>query len=380
MGLSPALGTFLAGVVLAGSEYRHELESDIDPFKGLLLGLFFIAVGASIDFALISGQPMLIAQLVAVLMLLKFILLFFLGRVFKMSLDNNLMLAFSLAQSGEFAFVLFSFAVQNNVLPENIVAILIAVVAISMALTPLFMLLNEKLIQPRFGTKESEEKEADSIDEENKVIIAGFGRFGNITGRLLRANGISATVLDLDSDNVDVLRKLGLKVFYGDASRHDLLHAAGAENAEIIILAIDDSEKNIEMVETIRKHYPHLKIFIRANGRADAYDLLDMGVDHVYRETFDTSLQVGIDVLKELGLPAYQAQRSSYKFRKTDEKDLRDLAKLRHDKKSYIYSARQRIEDLEQSMHKDLEGHKEERDAGWDTTSLREEFSGSSDK
>jgi monovalent cation:proton antiporter-2 (CPA2) family protein len=374
VGLSPALGTFLAGVVLATSEYRHELEGDIEPFKGLLLGLFFIAVGASIDFGLIIDQPLLILKMVAALIVIKFVLLFVLGRLFKMHLDNNLLLAFALAQSGEFGFVLFSFATQNGVIGTEIVNPLMAVVAISMALTPLLMLLNEKLIQPRVGTKEKSRREADSIDEENPVIIAGFGRFGNITCRLLRANGINSTVLDLDADNVELLRKLGFKVFYGDASRHDLLHSAGADKAKLIILAIDESDKTIEMVHTIRKHFPHLKILARANGSSDAYELLENGVEFVFRETFDTSLQVGIEALKLLGYRSFHAHRSSKLFKKTDEQDLRTLAKLRHDRKIYINTARQRIHDLEETLINQLNGHEDERDAGWDTAGLREEF------
>jgi monovalent cation:proton antiporter-2 (CPA2) family protein len=372
VGLSPALGTFLAGVVLASSEYRHELESDIEPFKGLLLGLFFIAVGASIDFGLIAETPLIIAQLVAALMLIKFIVLILLGRFFGMHFDNNLLYAFSLAQGGEFAFVLFSFATQNGVISSEISNPLIAVVAISMALTPLLMLFNEKLIQPRFGTKEIGKRDADVVDEENPVIIAGFGRFGNIVGRLLRANGVATTVLDLDADNVDMLRKLGFKVFYGDASRYDLLHAAGAEKAKLIVLAIDDSSRTMEIVHTIRKHFPHLTILARANGRSDAYELVEAGVKHVFRETLDTSLRLGIQALQLLGYRSYQSHRSSYTFRKTDEKDLRALATLRHDRKTYISSARQRIQDLEQILSRELEGHEEKRDEGWDTSSLRD--------
>jgi CPA2 family monovalent cation:H+ antiporter-2/glutathione-regulated potassium-efflux system ancillary protein KefC/glutathione-regulated potassium-efflux system protein KefB len=236
VGLSPALGTFLAGVVLANSEYRHELEADIDPFKGLLLGVFFIAVGASVDFGLIAERPGLVAGLVGALILLKFVVLFVLGRFFRMGLDQNLLFAFSLAQSGEFAFVLFSFATQHGVITANVANPLIAVVAISMAVTPLLMLLNERLVQPRFGTREREKGEADAIDEHNPVIIAGFGRFGSVVGRLLRANGVGATVLEYDSDHVELLRKLGLKVFYGDASRRDLLRSAGAEQARLLTI------------------------------------------------------------------------------------------------------------------------------------------------
>jgi monovalent cation:proton antiporter-2 (CPA2) family protein len=372
VGLSPALGAFLAGVVLANSEYRHELEADIEPFKGLLLGLFFIVVGASIDFNLIGESPELIAGLVVGLVVVKFLILFAIGRLFKMGLDQNLLFALALAQSGEFGFLLFSFAEQSNVLSSEVTSPLVATVALSMALTPLAMLINEKLVQPRFGTREREEREADEMGEEKPVIIAGFGRFGSIVGRLLRAQGCNATVLDLDSDNVDLLRKLGFKVFYGDASRFDLLGAAGAANARLLILAIDDPQKTLEMVHTAKKHFPHLKILARANSRGDAYELLEAGVDNVYRETFDTSLKMGVDALKLLGHRAHQAHRSSQKFKRYDEEGLRELLKVRHDQKAYISRARQRIDELEEILSEELKGHEEYRDAGWDVESRRE--------
>jgi monovalent cation:proton antiporter-2 (CPA2) family protein len=238
VGLSAALGTFLAGVVLADSEYRHELESNIEPFKGLLLGLFFISVGASIDFNLLQQEPYLILGLVVGLIVIKLVILFVLGFVFKMSMSQNFLFSFSLAQGGEFAFVLFSFASQNRVIPESISDTLILVVAVSMALTPVLMIFNEKLLQPRFSNLD-EKPESDTIDEKNIVIIAGFGRFGQIVGRLLHANNISTTVLDYKPSQIDMVRKFGYKVFYGDASRIDLLHSAGASEAKLFILAID---------------------------------------------------------------------------------------------------------------------------------------------
>jgi voltage-gated potassium channel Kch len=377
VGLSPALGTFLAGVVLANSEYRHELEADIDPFKGLLLGVFFIAVGASVDFGLIAERPGLVAGLVGALILLKFVVLIGLGRFFRMGLDQNLLFAFSLAQSGEFAFVLFSFAAQHGVITANVANPLIAVVAISMAVTPLLMLLNERLVQPRFGTREREKGEADAIDEHNPVIIAGFGRFGSVVGRLLRANGVGATVLEYDSDHVELLRKLGLKVFYGDASRRDLLRSAGAEQARLLILAVDDHQRTLGLVSTIKKHFPHLTILARAAGRTEAYELLDAGVQHVYRETLDTSLRLGVDALRLLGARSYQAHRAARTFRRHDEESVVELAQMRHDQSKYLSEAKQRIQSLEQILLDELHWQPDERDAGWDTDSLREEFGGS---
>lgn len=374
VGLSPALGTFLAGVVLAQSEYRHELETDIEPFKGLLLGLFFIAVGASVDFNLIAAKPFLIVQLVAALVLLKLLVLVVVGRLFKLTLDNNLLFGFALAQGGEFAFVLFSFAIQNNVMTPGIANPLIAAVAVSMASTPLLMLINEKFIQPKFGTLEMEKKEADRIDEKHKVIIAGFGRFGSTIGRFLQANGINATYLDIDPDNVDLLRKMGLKVFYGDASRFDLLHAAGAEDADLLIVAVDDPEKTLEIVEVVKKHFPRLRIIARSFGWNDSYDLLDNGVEFVYREFLDSALRMGADALCFLGFRRFQTYRAAKTFRRHDERYLRELAGMRHDRKLLIRGAKERIEDLEQLLQKEIENIGKDKDLGWDPTTLIQEF------
>jgi len=244
VGLSPALGTFLAGVVLAASEYRHELESNIEPFKGLLLGLLFISVGASIDFGLVQSQAGMLASLVAALVLVKFAVLVVLSRIFRLDGAQGMLFSFALAQGGEFAFVLFSMTRSQHVLPPEVIAPLTAVVALSMAVTPLPMIINDKLVQPRFARRD-DERAADDIDtsDTRAVIIAGFGRFGNVVGRLLRANNVATTVLDLDPDQISVLRRFGLKVFYGDATRLDLLHAAGAGQAKVLVLAIDDPER-----------------------------------------------------------------------------------------------------------------------------------------
>jgi CPA2 family monovalent cation:H+ antiporter-2/glutathione-regulated potassium-efflux system protein KefB len=373
VGLSPALGTFLAGVVLANSEYRHELVSDVEPFKGLLLGLFFIAVGASVDFRLIAAGPALVAALVAGVLLVKFLVLAGLGRGFRLGTDQVLLLAFALCQVGEFAFVLISFASQLGLIDTAVSGPLVAVVAISMALTPLLLAFNERVLQPRVGTREAPARAADAIDEQHPVIVAGFGRFGHIVGRMLKANGIQTTVLDLDSDRVDLLRKLGLKVFYGDASRHDLLHAAGAESARLLVLALDSPEKTLELVHTARRHFPHLTILARAFDRADAYDLLDAGVTHVYRDTVDTSLRMGVDAMHLLGFRTYHAQRAARTFRRHDDESVRMMRGLRGDRATYINVARERIADLERILLADLEAGPAERDAGWDVESLRED-------
>ncbi len=373
VGLSPALGTFLAGVVLANSEYRHELVSDIEPFKGLLLGLFFISVGASINFPLILASPLLVAALVAALMIVKGLVLFSLGKIFKLGTDQNLIFSFALSQVGEFAFVLFSFATQNNILDSQVASIMVAVVALSMAFTPLVMAFNERLLLPHVGTRTRDEREPDVIAEQNPVIVAGFDRFGQIVGRLLKANGIDATVLDFDSDRVDLLRKLGLKVYYGDASRHELLHAAGAEHARLVIIAFDEPEKNLSLVHTVKKHFPHLKLLVRALDRPDAYELLDAGLEKVYRETIDASLRMGIDAMRMLGVRAYRAQRAAKIFLQHDEEVLRELARHKADRKAYINVARQRIAELEELIKADAADPDLDRDAGWDIESLREE-------
>ena len=374
VGLSPALGTFLAGVVLAQSEYRHELETDIEPFKGLLLGLFFIAVGASIDFQLIIQNPGLIAMIVLGLVVIKLIILIVIGRLFGMKMDNNLLFAFGLAQGGEFAFVLFSYALQNGVIENNTANPLIAAVAISMALTPLLMVLNEKLIQPYFGTKEVSDREADVIDEKNQVIIAGFGRYGSTIGRFLQANGTQATYLDINPNNVDLLRKLGFKVFYGDASRHDLLHAAGAAEAKLLIIAVDDPDKAFEIVETAQKHFPNLEIISRSINWYNHYDMMDKNIQGVYREFFDSALRMAADALSFLGYRSYQVQRALKKFRRYDEKYLFKLAESRHERKTFIKTGRQFIEDLEKMILDDIENEAKDKDLGWDTTTIIEEF------
>lgn len=353
VGLSPALGTFLAGVVLANSEYRHELESDIEPFKGILLGLFFISIGSTIDFPMILEDPMGIILLVLGLMTIKGLILFGIGKYFKLSLDQNFLFSLGLAQMGEFAFVLFSFAGSVEAIPAPLISKMIAVVALSMALTPVVMLVFERFIQPRVGTLESEDRDDDHIEEHHPVVIVGFGRVGNTIGRFLRAHGIQATVLDNDSDRVDLLRKMGFKVYYGDASRLDLLRLTGLEKAQLIIVALDNEDLNLGIVKMVKKHYPHLHILSRAKDYNDSFNLMDEGLLHIYRETLDTSLRMGVDAMKLLGHRAYSTERSALKFRKHEEKAAKELAAYRHDKGEYITAVRERIEDLEMLIAED---------------------------
>lgn len=375
VGLSPALGTFLAGTVLATSEYRHELESDLEPFKGLLLGLFFLAVGASVDFALIVAQPGTIVGLTALVLAGKGAILWGLARAFGLGTDQRAMFSAALPQAGEFAFVLLAFATTVGVLQEETAAPLIAVVALTMAVTPLLIAGYERILAPRIGTREAPDRPADAIEEHAPVIVAGFGRVGNTVGRLLRANGVATTVLDFDSDRVDTLRRLGLSVYYGDPTRLDLLRSAGAAEARAIVIALDDPEQVRTLARLVREHFPHLAIFARAEDRGDAHTLLDMEPAGVYRETLDTSLRMGVDVLRHLGHRAYAAHRAAQAFRRHDEAALRELAGLRHDRARYLSTARERIAELEELLRADRLEPLADRDVGWDPTSLRAEFS-----
>jgi monovalent cation:proton antiporter-2 (CPA2) family protein len=355
LGLSPALGTFVAGVVLAESEYRVQLEADIEPFKGVLLGLFFISVGASIDFSLIAHRPGTIASIVGALLALKFLVLLGLGRLFKLKAGEGMLFAFALAQGGEFAFVLFSFATQDAVLPAELANPLVASVALSMAIAPLLLTIEERLVRPLFQ-KCKPERPPDEIDEhDNPVILAGFGRFGHIVGRLLRANGFGTTVLDHDADQVEMLGKYGMKSFYGDASRLDLLEAAGARNARLFVLAIDDEAKALEIIGTVQREFPRLKILARATSRQHAYEILRLGVNQVYRETLGSALDLSIDALRELGMEERRARRMAEIFREHDEASVHEMAKLRDDDEDYVSVARKHIENLERALQSDVE-------------------------
>ncbi|MFN6943623.1 MAG: monovalent cation:proton antiporter-2 (CPA2) family protein [Cytophagaceae bacterium] len=355
VGLSPALGAFIAGVILANSEYKHELEHHIFPFKKLLLGLFFISVGATINFPLVFANPLIIFGVVLGLMVLKGIILFFLGKTFKLNLDHSFIFAFCLCQAGEFGFVLFSFASQLQIFEPELIQLMMAAIAISMALTPLFMILNEKLILPNIGTRIEPKVESpeEDISAKHPVIIAGFGTFGNTIGRFLKANGVEATYLDHDSDQVEFLRRKGFKVFYGDVSQMDLLESAGAKDARLLVLAVDDPDKTLEVVKKARKYFPHLKVLVRVRNRHFAYEMLNIGVDDVYRESLDTSLRMGEDIMKFLGYPEPEVKNASGIFYKMDETNLRDLAPLYKDKKLYINLTLERMKELEDALRKE---------------------------
>jgi monovalent cation:proton antiporter-2 (CPA2) family protein len=370
VGLSPALGAFLAGVVLAESEYRHELESDIEPFKGLLLGLFFITVGASINLPLLAAQPLRIGLLVLALVVLKFAVLLVLGWLGRMPRGQPLLFAVALAQGGEFAFVLLGFATQSHVLPQDMAALLVLVVALSMVLAPLLMILNARVVQPllaQAATPGAGAAETEAMPPQaHPVLILGFGRFGQIVGRLLLANGIGVTVLDYDAGQIEVLRKFGYKVFYGDASRLDLLQAAGAAQARLVIVAVDNPDKRLEIIQTLQQHFPRAQIMARATDLVDAYTLVGLGVESIYRETFGSALEMGVDALRRLGMRAYQAVRAGRAFQHHDQSTLRELAALRHDQKQYISRRVQLREELERRLRYDLGDATLTDDRAWD--------------
>lgn len=336
LGISMALGAFVAGVLLADSEYRHEIEADIEPFKGLLLGLFFMAVGMSVNFGLIASAPLTIAGLVVVLVAVKAAVMFGLARVSRLDTAQAYALAVVLSQGGEFAFVLFSLATHGGLLPAATGDLLVAVVTISMLTTP-FMVKLLKCVPDR--DKPAAEGAAPP-DEENPVIIAGFGRFGQIVARILATRGIRFTALDIDSEQLDWVTQFGEKVYFGDASRLDLLRAARADQASVLVIAIDDAEASMKCVEIVRQHFPRLKIFARARDRLHAYRLLDAGVTRVWRETFHSSADMASRVLTELGLPDATAEETVRIFTLHDERLLRRAAAHHADMPKLIEIAR----------------------------------------
>ena len=355
VGLSPALGTFLAGVVMAESEFRHELEASIEPFKGLLLGLFFISVGASIDLELIVSNPGLMVGLVLALMLLKFAILLVLGRVFKLQIADNLIFSIVLAQGGEFAFLLVSFALQTHALSADIASHLIMVVVLSMMLTPVTVILFEKLIQPRMaGTCDA--REDDEIDQDDSpVIIAGYGRFGQIVSRLLKASGFESTLLDHDAGQIEMTGRFGSKVFYGDAARGELLKSAGAERARLLVIAIDDREKTVQMIHVAKMQFPRIKVLARAYDRLHAYELIEAGADFIARETYGSALAMGEEALKLLGHDEERAKRMAATFDQHDTEGMHRLYEVWGDDHEYGLQIRQNLETLEQVLKADTE-------------------------
>ncbi|MDE2445565.1 MAG: monovalent cation:proton antiporter-2 (CPA2) family protein [Alphaproteobacteria bacterium] len=341
VGLSAALGTFLAGVVLADSEYRHELEMDLQPFKGLLLAIFFIAVGSGVDFKVIAAEPFkLVAALVAFIAL-KYVAQIVLARVFRMDWAQSTRFSAALSQASEFGFVLVGVVVGLGLISATLGAAITAVIVLSMAAAPLLMILDDRIVQPWLG-KAEEAREADVITHDGvDAIIAGHGRFGMTIGRVLGAQGLRLTLLDHDSSQVDALRKFGFKVFYGDALRTDLLEAAGAREAKILVIAIDDRDKVLELVKIAQHEFPHLKLFARAYDRVHAADLMKMGVKYVYRELFGSSMYLARDALIELGQSPTKAQSVMTKFAALDRAFLEKSVAFRGNETALVDLARE---------------------------------------
>ena len=352
IGLSPALGTFLAGVVLAESEFRHELEVDIEPFKGLLLGLFFITVGASIDFPLLMAQFSHVMMFVMGLIITKALILYVLAKLFNIKSKQKLLFTLALAQGGEFAFVLLSLTSSLQILTVEQTKITTLVVAISMLMAPLLLMIYEKIISREDNNQQAFD-EPEQIEPAKNVIIAGYGRFGQIIGRLLTAQGYHLSILDHSPSQIELLRRFGNKVFYGDAARQDLLAASGANDAQLLVIAIDDADKVLEIATLAQKHYPHLKIAARAVDRRHAYQLMHIGVTTFKRETFDSALNLGVEALTLLGNDSADASRAGKIFAQHDEESLTTLANLWGDDHSYGVAVKQRIEDLKLVLSQD---------------------------
>ncbi|MBH0027229.1 cation:proton antiporter [Pseudoalteromonas sp. SWN29] len=352
IGLSPALGTFLAGVVLAESEFRHELEADIEPFKGLLLGLFFITVGASINFELLFNEFSTVIGLVVLLIVVKACILFALAVTFKINSKQQLLFALALAQGGEFAFVLLSVTTTLSILTPEQTSLVTLVVAVSMLIAPLLLMVYEQ-IQKRSSSAMPEFDKPEQISTAKHVIIAGYGRFGQIMGRLLHAQGYEITVLDHSPSQIELLRRFGNTVFYGDAARQELLEAAGAHTAQMLVVAIDDPDKTIEIIKLAHKNYPQLKIVARAIDRRHAYQLLNLKVDAFNRETVDSAINLAVEALELLGNTKQDAERAGKLFRDHDRAAVVQLAALWGDDASYGVAVRQRMEDLKHVLQQD---------------------------
>lgn len=365
VGISMALGAFLAGVLLAGSEYRHALESDIEPFKGLLMGLFFIAVGMSVDFALLAERPLFVAGLVLGFQLLKLLALRVVAGPLGVTRKQRWLIAALLAQGGEFAFVVFGVARSARLLPGSWDALLTLAVALSMALTPVLMLLHDKLVLARQG---GSEREADAIEDlGTPVIIAGFGRFGQIVGRLLFASGVQATVLDHDPDTIELLKRFNFRIYYGDATRLDLLHAAGAAHAKLIVVAVDDEATSVKLVEAVRENFPKLTIVARARNVGHWQKLRSLGVEVVERETFEAALSIGRHALEALGVRPYEAKERADVFRRHNLRAMEAILPYWQDVEERTKMAISARDQLERQMENDRRTVERHGTRGWHT-------------
>ena len=324
VGLSPALGTFLAGVVLANSEFRHELEANIEPFKGLLLGLFFITVGAGINFDVLSADWLLIGAITAAVILVKASIVHALAKMFGIHFSNRWLVSLGLAQAGEFGFVLLAFSVQNQVLPNDIAQLLGIVVALSMFLTPVLFIFFEKIVVPRFEKRQAQRDE-DVIDEKGTVLIAGMGRFGQIVNRLLVANGIHTVVLDHDAKLVENLRNLNIKGYFGDATRPQLLETAGIDEVDLFVIAIDDRERAVGLVEHLKRRHPHVALLVRAFDQIHYYQLKQAGAEFIVKETYHSALNLASEALTRLGFNSRRAGQLKNTFIRTEDETSDDM-------------------------------------------------------
>lgn len=368
VGLSPALGAFVAGVVLAGSHYRHELESNLEPFKGLLLGLFFLAVGASLDFTVIAAKPLLVASLVIALIALKALVIYVIATLIKIRGSHRWLLSLALAQGGEFAFALLSMAIQQDILKSDTARLLVAVVALSMAVTPLLFILYERVLAPRYTAVSREQRAPDRIDEHAPVILAGFGRFGNFVGRFMMSQGVKVTVLESDPDHVDMLRKFGFKVFYGDATRLDLLHAAGIDQACLLIIALADQAKVARLVAEVREKFPKLRILARAHDYDQRFELMSLGLaaEDTVHEQMGSAQELAVRALRALGKPAYATERAARRWKRYDEETVHLLVPVHEDEDAYASIVRERRIALTQLFEKDIAELPAASDSGWE--------------
>ncbi|WP_166486162.1 cation:proton antiporter [Jannaschia sp. CCS1] len=365
VGLSPALGAFLAGVVLANSEFKHELEADIEPFKGLLLGLFFITVGAGINFATLFANPFLIIGLTLAIMVIKGVVLYAIARVTRMEGRDRWLFTLSLAQAGEFGFVLVAFGVSQAVFPTYIAQILLLVVALSMLLTPLSFILYEA-IGARLGTGVEDAPEHDEIDEEAPVIIAGIGRFGQSVHRMVRASGFKTVVLDSNLETIQLMRRFGLKSFFGDPTRPELLKAAGLDKARVLVVCVDNKQAAVKLVRYAKRTRPDISVVARAHDLLHVYELYAAGADHIIREVFDSSLRAARYVLEDMGLSDYEAHAMEIAFYRHDRHNLRALAEVWKpgipvtENEDYMRLTREMADNLESAVMTHLDAMEDE--------------------
>ncbi|WP_318367958.1 glutathione-regulated potassium-efflux system protein KefB [Enterobacter sp.] len=364
LGLSMALGTFIAGVLLAESEYRHELEMSIDPFKGLLLGLFFISVGMSLNIGILYTHILWVIMSVVVLVAVKSLVLYGLARIYGLRSSERMQFAGVLSQGGEFAFVLFSAASSQKLFHNDQMALLLVTVTLSMMTTPLLMKATDKLISRRLNSPDDEDEAPWVEDDKPQVIIVGFGRFGQVIGRLLMANEMRITVLERDISAVNLMRKYGYKVYYGDATQVELLRSAGAAEAQSIVITCNEPEDTMKLVHICQQHFPHLAIMARARGRVEAHELLQAGVTQFSRETFSSALELGRKALISLGVHPHQAQRAQLHFRRLDMRMLRELMPV-HSDTAQISRVREARRELEEIFQREMQQERRQLD-GWD--------------